>query len=162
MVSVSAFPSVSELDTVVNKDCAFETGIPNNTLSGSAVSASAFPSVACGQIHLTRHVSHEFSHTIKCAYHTAWLKTSHPMCLCSAHSYHLHAIHDVCLIVSWLRPRSVLLLFLSVVYFFSSLSYLYSDQQFLSNVNSVEGINHCAFAQRGVLLHGDIPSSHTL
>ena len=32
---------------------------------------------------------------------------------------------------------------------------------FLSNVNSVEGINHCAFAQRGVLPHGDIPSSHT-
>ena len=27
---------------------------------------------------------------------TAWVKTSHSMCLCSAHSYHLHAIHDVC------------------------------------------------------------------
>ena len=81
------------------------------------------------------------------------------MCLCGAHSYHLHAIYDVCLIVCWLRPRSVLLLFLSVAYFFSSLSYLYSDLHFLSKVNSVEGINHCAFAQRGVLLHGDIPSS---
>ena len=53
---------------------------------------------------------------------TAWLKTSHPMCLCSAHSYHLHAIHDVCLIVCWLRPRSVLLLFLSLS-FTSSLRY---------------------------------------
>ena len=70
-------------------------------------------------------------------------------------SYH----HDVCLIVCWLRPRSVLLLFLSVVYFLSSLSYLYSDQHFLSNVNSVEGFSHCTFAQRGVLHHGDIPSS---
>ena len=45
------------------------------------------------------------------AYHTAWLKTSHPMCLCSAHSFHPHAIHDMCLIVCCLRPRSVLLLF---------------------------------------------------
>ena len=27
---------------------------------------------------------------------TAWVKTSHSMCLCSAHSCHLHAIHDVC------------------------------------------------------------------
>ena len=46
----------------------------------------------------------------------------------------------------------VILLFLSFVYFFSSLSYLYSDQHFHSNVNSVEGINRCAFAQWGVLL----------
>ena len=69
------------------------------------------------------------------------------MCLCSAHSFHLHATHDVCLIVCWLRPRSVLLLSLSVVYLFSSLSYLYSGQHFLSNVTSVEEINHCAFAQ---------------
>ena len=91
---------------------------------------------------------------------TAWLKTSHPMCLCSAHSFHLHAIHDVCLIVCWLRPRSVLLLFLSVVYLFSSTLYLHSDQHFLSNVNSVEGINHCAFAQRGKMHHGEKPSSH--
>ena len=30
---------------------------------------------------------------------TVWLKTSHPMCLCSAHSFHLHVIHDVCLSV---------------------------------------------------------------
>ena len=91
---------------------------------------------------------------------TVWLKTSHTMCLCSAYSYHLHAIHDVCLIVCWLRPRSVLDLFLSVVYLFSSLSYLYSEKRFISNVNSVEGINHCAFAQWGVLHHGDLPSSH--
>ena len=91
---------------------------------------------------------------------TAWLKTSHPKCLCSAHSFHLHAIHDVCVIVCWLRPRSVFLLFLSVVCLFSSTLYLHSDQHFLSNANSVEGTNHCAFAQLGVLPCGDIPSSH--
>ena len=86
------------------------------------------------------------------------------MCLCSAHSYHLHAIHDVCLIVCCLRLCSVLLLSLSVFFFclLSSISYLYSDQYFLSNVNSVEGMNHCAFAQRGVFPCGDIPSSHRL
>ena len=33
------------------------------------------------------------------------------MCPCSAHSFHLHLINDVCLVVCWLRPRSVLLLF---------------------------------------------------
>ena len=69
------------------------------------------------------------------------------MCLCSARSFHPHVIHDVCLIIRWLLPRSVLLLFLSVVYLFSSLSYLYSHQHFISNFNSVEGINHCAFTR---------------
>ena len=47
-------------------------------------------------------------------------------------------------------------MFLSVVYLFSSSIYLCSAQHFISNVNSVEGINRCVFAQRGVLLHGDI------
>ena len=56
-------------------------------------------------------------------------------------SFHLHVIHDVCLIVCCLRLRSVLLLFLSVVNLFSSLFFLHSDQHY------VEGINHCAFAQ---------------
>ena len=32
--------------------------------------------------------------------HTTWLKTSHWMCPCSAHSYHPHTIHDERLIVS--------------------------------------------------------------
>ena len=36
---------------------------------------------SCRQIHLTRHFSHALLHTIRCAYHTAWLKTSHPTCL---------------------------------------------------------------------------------
>ena len=41
----------------------------------------------------------------------------------------------------------VLLLFLSIVYFFSSLSYLHS----FFHVNSAKGNNRCAFAQCGVL-----------
>ena len=48
----------------------------------------------------------------------------------------------------------VLLLFLSVVYLFSSTLYLHSAQHCISNVNSVEGNNRCAFAQRRVLPHG--------
>ena len=38
------------------------------------------PQRCCRQIHLTRNFSHALLHTIRCAYHTAWLKTSHPMC----------------------------------------------------------------------------------
>ena len=67
--------------------------------------------------------------------------------------------NDVCLSVVSLR--SVLLLFLAVLYLFSSTLYLISARHFLSNVSSVEGNNRCAFAQRGVLLHGDIPSLTT-
>ena len=44
----------------------------------------------------------------------------------------------------------------------SSTLYLHSDQYFLSNVTSVEGIDHFAFAQRGVLPHGEKPFSHML
>ena len=110
-----------------------------------------------------RYTSHvfllmHFAHLITCISNCM---AQDELCLCACASFHLHAIHDVCLIVCWLRPRSVLLLFLSVVYLFSSTLYLHSAQHFLSNVNSVEGINHCAFAQRGGLPHGDIPSSHT-
>ena len=56
----------------------------------------------------------------------------------------------------------VILLFLSVVYLFSFLSYLYSDLHSFFHVNSAKGNNRCAFAQWGVLLPGDIPSSHRL
>ena len=81
------------------------------------------------------------------AYHTAWLKGSRraTQCVCSAHSFHRHAIHDVCLSV--VGPRSVLLLFLSVVYLFSSTLYLYSAWHSIFNVDTAEGQNHCAFAQ---------------
>ena len=89
---------------------------------------------------------------------TAWLKTSHPIRLCSAHSFHLHAIHDV-----WLSVSSCLSFSCFSLLFTSSLPHsACSDQHFLSNDNSVEGKNHCAIAQRGVLPHGDMPSSHRL
>ena len=101
-----------------------------------------------------------FTHNQMCIL-TAWLKPTQCVCVARTHSIFMPSTMCV-LIVCWLRPRSVLLLFLSVVYLFSSLSYLYSDQHFLSNVNSVEGINHCAFAQRGVLPPCDIPSSHNI
>ena len=61
------------------------------------------------------------------------------------------------LIVRSLSVSSCLSLSCFSLLFTSSLPH--SDQHFFSNVNSVEGINHCAFAQRGVLPHGDIPSS---
>ena len=56
-------------------------------------------------------VLNALSHTIRCAYHTAWLKASHSMCLWRAliqSSFHPRC---VCLLVCWLRLRSVLLLF---------------------------------------------------
>ena len=92
------------------------------------------------------HFAH--NHTVHITLHGSRRTTQ---CVCARASFHLHVIHDVCLIVRWLFPRSVLLLLLSVVCLFSSLSYLYSAQHFISNVNSVEGNNRCAFAQRGVL-----------
>ena len=93
--------------------------------------------------------------------HTAWLKTSHPTCLYARvipSSCHPRCVFDrpfvVCLFVF------VLLLILSVVYLFSSTLFLHSAQHFISNVNSAEGNNRCATAERVVLPHGDIPSSH--
>ena len=55
---------------------------------------------SCSQIHLTRHFSPAQCTCLMMYNHTTWLKTSHTMCPCSAHSYHLHAIHDERLIVS--------------------------------------------------------------
>ena len=62
-------------------------------------------------------------------------------CVCVRASFHLHAIHDVCvcdrpLVVG---PRSALLLFLSVVYLFPSALYLYSARHSISNVDNAEG-----------------------
>ena len=81
-------------------------------------------------------------------------------CVCVARIHSIFMPPTMCLMVCWLRPRSVLLPFLSVAYLFASTLYLHA-QHFISNVNSVEG-NHCAFAQYGVLHHGDFPSSHRL
>ena len=52
-------------------------------------------------------------------------------------SFHLHAIHDVCLSV--VGPRSVLLLFLYVVYLFSSTLCLHSDLHSFFHVDSAKG-----------------------
>ena len=111
----------------------------------------------CRQIHFTRHFSHALLHTIILCIRIAWLKTSRPKCLCSAHSCHPRCVGDCLLAASSFCPSPVSL---SVVYLFSSTLHLHSDQHFLSNANSVEGTNHSAFAQRGVLPCGDIPSSH--
>ena len=87
------------------------------------------PSLKCRDIHLTRHFSHAVC-TFNCTH--AWLKTSSPMCLCSADSFHLLVIHDVCLSVVGLLVF-VLLLFLSVLHLFSSTLYLHSVRHSISN-----------------------------
>ena len=117
----------------------------------------------CRQIHLTRHFSHALLHTIRCAcsLHGSRRAVQRD---CMRASFLPHVILHERLIVRSLSVSSCLSFscFSSSVYLFSSTLYLHSDQHFLSNVNSVEGINHCAFAQWGLLPHGDIPSSHRL
>ena len=57
----------------------------------------------CRQIHFTRHFSHALLHTIRCAYHTAWLKTSHSACLWRAlipSSCHPRCVFDFLLVAS--------------------------------------------------------------
>ena len=71
------------------------------------------------------------------AFHTAWLKTSHPMCLCVR--FHLHVIHDVCLSVRWLSFVFLSLLFLSVVYLSSSTLYRFFARHSIFNVDTAEG-----------------------
>ena len=79
---------------------------------------------------------------------TAWLKTSQvSMCLLCAFSFHLHVIHDVCLSVRWSFLVCLSLLFLSVVYLFSSKLYLYCARHSIFNVDTREGSNHCTHAE---------------
>ena len=93
------------------------------------------------------------------ACHIAWLKTSHPTCPHARvipSSCHPWCVSDCPLVASSFSPslvalRRLLLLFHTQLALCPALHL---------NVNSVEGNNRCAFAQRGVLLHGDIPSSH--
>ena len=99
----------------------------------------------------------QFAHSITCISHCMAQDEPPNVSVCALHSFFTSSMmcawaFVVCLFVF------VLLLFLSVVDLFSSTLYLHSDLHFLSNVNSVEGIDHCAFAQRGVP-PGDIPSS---
>ena len=60
-------------------------------------------------------------------------------CGCVRASFHVHAIHDVCLSV--VGPRSVLLLFISVVYLISSTLYLFFAWHSIFNVDTAEGWN---------------------
>ena len=92
--------------------------------------------------------------------HTTWLKTSHWMCPCSAHSYHPHANHDERLIVSrcFSVPRCVPSVCLSITLLFSSHFYLFSAQHFISNVNNAKANIPCVSANWGVLLSGRIHS----
>ena len=81
------------------------------------------------------------------AYHTAWLKrATQSVCVARTHSIFMPSMMCV-LIVCCLRLRSVLLLFLCVVYLFSSFSYLYSNLHSFFHVDSTEGNTRCAFAQ---------------
>ena len=110
----------------------------------------------CRQGHLTRHFSHA-NCTFNDMHITLHGSRRATQCVCVRASFHLHVIHDV--LLSVVGPRSVLLLFLSVVYLFSSTLYLFFSRHSIFNVDTAEGINHCASAQRA---HGDVPSSHRL
>ena len=90
----------------------------------------------CRQIHLTRHFSHAFC-TFYYMHITLHRSRRATQCVCVRASFHLHVIHDVCLSV--VGPRSVLLLFLSFVYFFSSTLYLYYAWHSIYNVDNAEG-----------------------
>ena len=88
------------------------------------------PLYPTGQIHLTRHCS--------CNEHLIIDVHTH----CMAQDEPPNVSVQRALIPSSCLPRCVSFSCFSVVYLFSSLSYLHSNQHFLSNVNSVEGINH--------------------
>ena len=114
----------------------------------------------CRHIHLTRRFSHALLQTIRCAYSLHGSRRA-AQCVCVARTHSIFMPSTMCV---WLSVGSVFVLSFSCFspLFTSSLphSNLHSDQHFLSNANSVEGTNHCAFAQRGVLPYGEKPSSH--
>ena len=103
----------------------------------------------------------QFAHLITCMSHCMAQDEPPNVSVCALHSIFMSPmmcawVFVVCLFVF------VLLQFLSVVYLVSSSLYLYSAQHFISNVNSAEGNNRCAFAQWGVLPQGDTQPSHRL
>ena len=114
-------------------------GLPTRLRTKASSPSALNTSVTCRQIHLTRH----FSHAV-CPIHFMHI-TLHGSSVCMRASFHLHAIHDERLIVRSLSVSSCLSVscFLSVVYTFSSLSYLHS----FFHVNSAKGNSRCAFAQ---------------
>ena len=78
------------------------------------------------QIHLTRHFLMQFTHLITCISH----------CMAQDEPPNVFCVFDRPLVVG---PRSVLPLFLSVVYLISSILYLYSARHSISNVENAEG-----------------------
>ena len=92
----------------------------------------------------------------------------HAPCTCDdtlsgAHSFYLRAIHDVtCLSVRCLSSFCLPRLYLSPL-FFSSTVHLFSDLDInFHNVVTAEGQNHCTHAHWGVMHRGDMQSSHRL
>ena len=114
----------------------------------------------CRQIYLTRHFSHAIW-TLNYMHITLHGSRRATQRVCVRASFHLHAIHDVCLSVRCLSLRvcpspvslhRLFLLFLTPLVLCPALH--------LHNVNSAEGNNRCVFAHWGVLHHGVIQSSH--
>ena len=103
------------------------------------------PPPCSGMIPADRYPSHviflmQFAHFITCISHCMAQDEAPNVSVCAHHSIFM-PFHDVCLIVRSLSVSScfVLLLFLSVVYLFSSTLYLHSAQDLVSIVKSVEG-----------------------
>ena len=123
----------------------------------------------CGQILLTRHFSRAVCTSNYMHITTAWLKTSHPTCLCA-----LHSIFMLSMMCAWAFFVSllvfVLLLFLSVVYLFSSTLYLYSARHshLLCPITPRDKKPLCfrtmrsiAWWRSSILLHAMSPTSST-
>ena len=115
--------------------------------------------VGVRQIHFTRHFSHALSHTIRCAYHTAWLKTSHPTCLCAR--FIPSSCHPWCVLECSLSVSLCLSFSCFSPSLTSSLPHSTCTVTSISSPKSTASREYCAFAQWGVLHHGEKPSSHT-
>ena len=95
---------------------------------------------------------------------TAWLKTKPPNVSVCARPFHSHVIHDERLIVRSLSVSSCLSFSCFFPSFTSSLPHSTCTLTSTSSPMSTASreLTTDAFAQRGVLPHGDIPSSHRL
>ena len=77
-------------------------GLAGTRVRGSMIMHFGYKATyeSCRQVHLTRHFFMQLHNSFH-AYHTAWLKTSHPTCLYAR----TRTIHDVCLSVLCLSIR---------------------------------------------------------
>ena len=112
----------------------------------------------CGQMHLTRHFSHAicaFNYMHITLHDSRWATQR----VCVRASIHLHVVHDVCLSVRCLSLRVRPSCFSPL--FTSSLPHSTCTLPNTSSpMSSTPREVTAAFALWGVLLHGDIPSSH--